>query len=387
MHMDNKRMRECIYSMFLILVCVSLCSSMANKSFAGSVTTLDGKRIEGEVAIDSPSVLRVTPKSGSPTRVELSNLLEAEMDVPEEPAMTRGVVLTDGTALAAATFRRADAETVKLVPTMMNAEVSIKAVRVAFIVFGSTSSELLSKVPRASTGVLLDSGDFVEGEFVGLENGKVKISSVLFGIQAFDAGRPARAVVLRDAKPAAGAWVARLSDGSVLPADAIVLDRDKTLIEKTPFGSINVPFEQIAQISGGGDRIVSLTALKPVVPPREPSPVPAALSLIGATRSGTRAIYQPASTTLDYNLAAGYESFIAEVGVPAGLVPTQIARITILGDGKELFRSDGPRTSVDDALPVALNVRGVITLRLKIESTSPAAPVAWLDPILVKTSD
>jgi hypothetical protein len=176
---------------------------VAQFCFAGTVTTLDGKRIEGAVSVDSMSTLLVTPKSGSPTKVELTNVLEARPDTAtSEAAMTRGIVLSDGTALAASTFRRADADTIKLVPAMMSAEVSIKAVRVARIVFGSVSSAALEKLPTASSGVLLESGDFVEGEFSGLENGKIKMISVLFGIQSFEAGRAAKMVLLRYVKPA-----------------------------------------------------------------------------------------------------------------------------------------------------------------------------------------
>src|SRR4051794_29441576 len=106
--MDADRNTRSRWSRSLILVfsiCVYLRSSAVQTSFAGSITTLDGKRIEGAVTVDSKSSLVVTPKTGAPVKVELTNLLHAETDTAsnESAAMTRGVVLTDGTALAAAT--------------------------------------------------------------------------------------------------------------------------------------------------------------------------------------------------------------------------------------------------------------------------------------------
>src|SRR5688572_18047635 len=72
----------------------------------GSITTIDGKRIEGAVAVESKSALTITPKERSPTRVELSKVLQADMDIADDDggkiALTRGLVLSDGTALAAA---------------------------------------------------------------------------------------------------------------------------------------------------------------------------------------------------------------------------------------------------------------------------------------------
>jgi hypothetical protein len=351
------------------------------------VTTLEGNRVEGIVSVESASSLLVTPKDGPPTRVELSNVLDAQMAAgADEPDMARGVVLTDGSALAAATFRRADADTVKLVPDIMNAEVSIKAVRVARIVFGAVSRDALAAVPPASSGVLLESGDFVEGEFAGLQNGKIKISSVLFGIQSFDAGRPAKAVILRDAKPPAAALVDELLNGSILPVDGtLVLDRAATRIERTPFGTVSVPFDQIARISAGGERIVRLTSLGSPGSTKPNSAGAPPQRLIGSTRPADSVIFQEASTTLNYDLNGRFDSFITEVGVPAGLVPRQHVQITVLCDGRRVFASDS-RTSVDDALAVAVSVRGVNKLTLQLNSTGAGAPAIWLDPILVKTS-
>lgn len=399
MNADRKKAFGSNRILFLLFsICAYLRLSAVPIAFAGSITTLDGKRMEGAVAIDSKSSLLVTPKSGAPARVELNQLLEAEMDsAADEISMSRGVVLSDGTALAAATFRKADANTVTFIAPIPAAEVSIKTVRLAQIVFASPTTESLAGIPGGGSGVLLESGDFVEGEFIALDAGKIKLSSVLFGIQSFEAGRPARVVVLRDARPATGEWLVRLADGSVLPAGSVSFDRTAARIERTPFGTITVPFEQITSIRAGGERVVLLTSLKPIaggrpVRPIDPGASSSLITLIGLKIPPLNILQQRADAVLTYDLDKHYESFIAQVGVPAHIVPSQRVRFVILLDGEERFRSE-ERTSVDDAVPVAINLAGGKSLTLRLESAggqnsraTQGAAAAWVEPRLIRVN-
>ena len=61
-------------------------------------------------------------------------------------------------------------------------------------------------------------------------------------------------------------------------------------------------------------------------------------------------------------------------------------RVVVLGDGKELYRSE-PRTSLDEAANISLNLSGVRALVLRVESpgdVSLPAAALWADPLLVK---
>ena len=80
MHTDERSRKPAHSFLLFCFICVYLCSSVAKNSLAGSITTLDGKRIEGTVSVDSKSSLLVSPKNGSsPTRVEMANVLQAQM--------------------------------------------------------------------------------------------------------------------------------------------------------------------------------------------------------------------------------------------------------------------------------------------------------------------
>src|SRR4051812_39336037 len=226
MHTDKTRTTLLV----VFSICLHLCSSVANYSFCGSLTTLDGRSFDGDVKVSSRDALVVSPKGGSTTRVELANVLSASFisssdAIPDVP-MSKGVVMADGSALAAEALLRADVDVVRLdVVGGDGKQVAVKTPDVARIVLGPLTADLLKRVPPGDhSGVLLDGGDFVEGEFRGIDGGKVRISSVLFGLQSFDAGRQAIAVILRAAREPDGAFIVRLANGSVLAGKSVAFE-------------------------------------------------------------------------------------------------------------------------------------------------------------------
>jgi hypothetical protein len=396
-----------------VVIGVHLCLSVCNSSFGGSLTTLDGRSFEGDVKVASGDALVVSPKGGSTTRVELVNVLSASFisssdAVPDVP-MSKGIVMTDGSALACESLLRADMELIRLDVTGVDGrQIAVKTADVARIVLGMLSGELLKRVPPGGhSGVLLDGGDFVEGEFRGIDGGKVRISSVLFGLQSFDAGRHAIAVILHDARePADAPMIVRLSNGSVLAAKSVSFERGTTAIsvDERCFGKLVAPVKDLIDLRAGGERLVSLADLTPHVS-KENSPDVKAHRL-DATEWGTppmllglsprRCLGQSVGTSISFDLGEGtrYVSFVARAGVPAALVPAGRARFVVLVDGVERFRSEA-RTSVDDPVPVAVSLKGAKTLTLRVENgdatdagktaSAGGAPGLWAEPLMVKS--
>src|SRR5437588_2701442 len=62
----------------------------------------------------------------------------------------------------------------------------ISTLGVARILFRWLPFGLSPKIRAGRPGVLLTNGDFIDGEFRGIENGQVRISSVLLGWRSFD---------------------------------------------------------------------------------------------------------------------------------------------------------------------------------------------------------
>ena len=99
-----------------------------------------------------------------------------------------------------------------------------------------------------------------------------------------------------------------------------------------------------------------------------------------------RGIFCQAGASLTFDLGGKYKMLVGRVGVADGVLPTTAVRVVVLGDGKELYRSE-PRTSLDEAANISLNLSGVRALVLRVESpgdVSLPAAALWADPLLVK---
>jgi hypothetical protein len=73
---------------------------------------------------------------------------------------------------------------------------------------------------------LLASGDFYEGEFRDVRDGRVTVDSVVFGVRTFAAGE-VLAVALHDVDEAAKAVTVRTGDGSVYVVKSLQVEGGK----------------------------------------------------------------------------------------------------------------------------------------------------------------
>ena len=112
--------------------------------------------------------------------------------------LDRGVVTWDGSFLAAPLV---SADDTSLQFGGAQKDFSLSTVNAARIVFQNLSAQRAAKIETGRAGVLLVNGDFVDGEFKGFERGRVKMSSVLFGLKFFDATYEVVAIILRDPAP------------------------------------------------------------------------------------------------------------------------------------------------------------------------------------------
>jgi hypothetical protein len=355
---------------------------------AATVRTLDGKVYEGEIRFDPLGFVLVTPKSGAAVKVDVTNLLRltASAEQQEAPA---GAILRDGSILAGKIVS-ADDTTIKL--QRGQETISIVTSQVARLILGAASRENLAKIPASRSGALLAKGDFFEGEFQGIETGKVKISSILFGLSRFAAGTEAVAVALHDVDPAPAEFLVRSDDGTALRAAKLTFEKTGVSIHDPRLGSVIIAAGSLAEIRYVGARIVPLADFKPA------SILPAAPA--GLARNATTAGVRPvlgtttcqsciglsAGTAATYALNGEYKSLIGSAGVPAGILPTMRVRFIISADGVELFRSPD-RTSLDDPLVLSVRLTGTKTLELRVEAlgnTTLSASGLWGDVAIIK---
>jgi hypothetical protein len=123
---------------------------------------------------------------------------------------------------------------------------SILTRNVAHILFQRLRSSDL--IPTGRTGVLLENGDFVDGEFKSLGNNRVKISSVLFGLRSYDLNSGVVAVVLRESSPETTAFEIHSRDGSVWLAKSLAVGQDELALDVPALGPRKVAGSDVAEI-------------------------------------------------------------------------------------------------------------------------------------------
>jgi len=103
-------------------------------------------------------------------------------------------------------------------------------------------------VVSGRTGVVLASGEFIDGEFRGLTAHHVRISSVLFGVKNYDSQNEVRAVVFRPAVPVRTPYEVETSEGSRWLARSIQIGENEILIEEPLLGPVRLPIYRLRSI-------------------------------------------------------------------------------------------------------------------------------------------
>jgi hypothetical protein len=111
---------------------------------------------------------------------------------------------------------------------------SLPLARVARIHVKPLSREMAAAFPTGRTGVLLKNRDFIDGDFAGIENGRVKIASVLFGNRTFDMAKDVVAIVLRENPPPKWRYSISARDGTVLYGQNAVIEPSGAAIFGAP---------------------------------------------------------------------------------------------------------------------------------------------------------
>ncbi|PAW84726.1 MAG: hypothetical protein B9S33_11125 [Pedosphaera sp. Tous-C6FEB] len=169
--------------------------------------------------------------------------------------LDRGVVTWDGSFLAAPPVAGDDTA---LQFGGAQKDFSLSTVNAARLIFQNVSAQRAAKVEPGRSGVLLVNGDFVDGEFKGLDRGRVKLSSVLFGLKFFDANYEVVAVILREPAPGTPQFLIRASDGSVLLVKKFAITPEGLTIEDATLRGYKVPAQELVEVrQGSGTNLFS----------------------------------------------------------------------------------------------------------------------------------
>ncbi len=155
-------------------------------------------------------------KKGVPATAAFTHVELLHMDAPL--GALPQLRLRDG-GLLAGRFVSTDGSVVRW--QALGREWQISLVNVSRVVLDPRGSATAARLTPGRPGALLASGDFVDGELVASAEGRVVISSVLFGLKSYSAEGSVLAVHLRDATEASAEFEIQCADGTRLLASQL----------------------------------------------------------------------------------------------------------------------------------------------------------------------
>lgn len=258
----------------------------------------------------------------------------------------------------------------------------------------SLSPGLLAHLPPRASGIVLASGDFMEGRITAFENDQIEISNIIAGLLRYSLRTQVQAIAFRNVDTAPAGFRVQLTDGSVLLSRSLsVAPSADWLLDEHYLGAMNVSPSRVLSLQGAADRVVSLLSLQPRLDAPRGADVEALTCFdrggaFWLSPGGTlteQGVVAPAGAVLTYRLPAGCRLFSALIGVPDRLPERAAVRFVLIADGKEIFRSP-VLTSRQPPLPISVRLEtpGTLTLRVENAQETPLSAFGlWANPFLV----
>jgi hypothetical protein len=150
------------------------------------------------------------------------------IDTPSTPSVRpqypAGLLLVNGSVIPGH-VESADRSSVRMAG--MNSPIS--TIQVARLMFKPMTAQMETNLLRGRTGLLLKSGDFVEGDLAGLKGGEIEVRSVILGSKKVGVGQ-ADAVILREPVRSSAKFEIRTRNKGFYRAMAVGLQDDVLVV-------------------------------------------------------------------------------------------------------------------------------------------------------------
>jgi hypothetical protein len=123
---------------------------------------------------------------------------------------------------------------------------------IANVLFQWLPSRFSNILNSGKKGVLLMNGEFVEGDFMGIENGKLVLSSVLFGIKFYRMDDELIALVLQRPSKAKTQVEVRTTDGSAWIGTGMEFADNEIVLKDSALGKHAIPIYELAGVRWNG---------------------------------------------------------------------------------------------------------------------------------------
>jgi hypothetical protein len=214
-------------------------------------TSADGKDWDlfaSEQFDASPSVfaglVAYSPSSSRPATAQFDHVKL----VPGAPAIesaVKGFATRGGTFVAADVFA-IDENLVRYIRNGVQGTIPVS--EVARILYKPLLLDHAEKLSPGSTGLLMSTGDFLEGDVQSLKDGTVAVSSVLFGLRKVTLYDNLTAIVLHDVAPEKTPFTLTTTDGSTYRPKSLKPNLQTLQIEDASLGQLSIPLATLSQL-------------------------------------------------------------------------------------------------------------------------------------------
>ena len=183
-------------------------------------------------------------KQGDPADHAWADFLRAAKRTAAAGAYPQ-ITLTSGSVLAGA-IESLDAS--RLALQFGGGTRSFSTLQVSSVAFDWLRPELAGQLQAGRPGVLLATGDFVDGEIRSLVAGRVTVNSVLFGIRDYAVPGEALAMTVGKVVPGTAEFTVRLRNGSRLLARSLGAQDQQLVVEESVAGRLAVALEDMVEV-------------------------------------------------------------------------------------------------------------------------------------------
>jgi hypothetical protein len=153
-----------------------------------------------------------------------------------------GVLLVNG-SMVPGQVEFADRTTVR----MAGLDAPLSIIQVARVILNPMTPTADASVQGRRTGVLLKSGDFVEGSFGGVKGGQVEVSSVILGSKQLSAAQ-VTAVILRDVSAGSAKFEITTRNQGIYRVNEIELQKEALLLTDSAVPRVKLMVAEIAAL-------------------------------------------------------------------------------------------------------------------------------------------
>jgi hypothetical protein len=154
------------------------------------------------------------------------------------------VFLNDGSVLAAESV---SADQTKMKIGFANTTNSASIYAIGRLIFRPVPDRLKRELTPVRKGVLLNSGDFFEGDLRLIDKEHVQVASILFGPRNFPTEK-VLAITLSASIELPAKYLIRTQDGSIVRARNIAAGSNSIVAEELKLGPLELPLSQLAEI-------------------------------------------------------------------------------------------------------------------------------------------